>query len=100
MGDLEETWAEALEFTSEFTPEAFTRLTESMDPAWFEEALLTTGMGTIRLQHQIRQQDLILDRAKVTQRLLIQACLKRAKQLQRQLRHAHVIPQPVARMPI
>lgn len=48
MGDLEETWAEALEFTSEFTPEAFSRLTESMDPSWFEEALLTTGVGTIR----------------------------------------------------
>jgi hypothetical protein len=48
MGDLEEKWAEALEFTSEFTPEAFGRLTESLDPTWFEEALLTTGTGTIR----------------------------------------------------
>jgi hypothetical protein len=48
MGDLEETWAEALEFTSEFTPEAFGQLTESLDPTWFEEALLTTGTGTIR----------------------------------------------------
>ena len=48
MGDLEETWAEALEFTSEFTPAAFTRLFEALDPTWFEEALLTTGTGTIR----------------------------------------------------
>jgi hypothetical protein len=48
MGNLEETWAEALEFTSEFTPAAFTRLFEALDPSWFEEALLTTGTGTIR----------------------------------------------------
>jgi hypothetical protein len=48
MGDLEETWAEALEFTSEFTPATFTRLFEALDPTWFEEALLTTGTGTMR----------------------------------------------------
>lgn len=48
MGALEETWAEALEFTAEFTPEAFGRLTESLDPTWFEESLLTTGFVTIR----------------------------------------------------
>lgn len=48
MGDLEESWAEALEFTSTFTPAAFTRLFEALDPTWFEEALLTTGTVTIR----------------------------------------------------
>ncbi|MBA3540037.1 MAG: IS4 family transposase, partial [Deltaproteobacteria bacterium] len=48
MTDFEETFTEALEFTAAFTPEAFPNLIKHLDPAWLEEALLTTGVATIR----------------------------------------------------
>ncbi len=46
--DLDETLTEALEFTGAFTPEAFPRLTQHLDPLWIEEALLATGTATVR----------------------------------------------------
>jgi hypothetical protein len=45
---VQETFTEALEFTSEFTPRAFTNLTKHLEPTWVEEALLATGTATIR----------------------------------------------------
>jgi hypothetical protein len=45
---VQETFSEALEFTSEFTQRAFPRLVEHLDHAWVEEALLSTGTATIR----------------------------------------------------
>jgi hypothetical protein len=45
---VQETFTEALEFTSEFTPRAFPNLTKHLDPAWVEEALLATGTATLR----------------------------------------------------
>ena len=42
------TLAQALEFTASFTPEAFPRLTQHLDPVFIEEALLATGTATIR----------------------------------------------------
>jgi hypothetical protein len=44
----QETFTEALEFTSEFTQRAFPRLVEHLDRTWVEEALQTTGTATIR----------------------------------------------------
>lgn len=35
-------------FTSDFTPTAFPTLTQHLDPAWIEEALLATGTATLR----------------------------------------------------
>ena len=46
--DLRETLTETLEFTAAFTPQAFPRLLEHLDPAWVEEALLATGTATVR----------------------------------------------------
>lgn len=48
MPPVQETFTEALEFTSEFTPKAWPNLTKHLDPAWVEEALLSTGTATIR----------------------------------------------------
>lgn len=48
MAPVQETFTEALEFTSEFTPRAFPHLTRHLDPAWVEEALLATGTATVR----------------------------------------------------
>ena len=48
MSDFDETLTEALEFTAAFTPAAFPRLVQHLDPAWIEEALLTTGTATLR----------------------------------------------------
>jgi Insertion element 4 transposase N-terminal/Transposase DDE domain len=45
---VQETFTEALEFTSEFTPRAFPNLIKHLDPAWVEEALVSTGTATIR----------------------------------------------------
>jgi hypothetical protein len=45
---VQETFTEALEFTSEFTPRGFPNLTKHLDPAWVEEALLATGTATLR----------------------------------------------------
>jgi hypothetical protein len=48
VAPVQETFTEALEFTSEFTPRAFPNLLKHLDPAWVEEALLTTGTASIR----------------------------------------------------
>jgi hypothetical protein len=45
---VQETFTEALEFTSAFTLAALPNLTKHLDPAWIEEALLATGTVTIR----------------------------------------------------
>lgn len=45
---LQETFTEALEFTSEFTPRAFPNLIKHLEPGWVEEALLATGTATVR----------------------------------------------------
>lgn len=48
VGPVQETFTEALEFTSDLTPHAFPNLTKHLDPAWVEEALVSTGTATIR----------------------------------------------------
>jgi hypothetical protein len=45
---VQETFTEALEFTSDFTPKSFPTLTQHLDPRWIEEALLATGTATLR----------------------------------------------------
>jgi Transposase DDE domain. len=45
---VQETFTEALEFTSDFTPKSFPTLTQHLDPLWIEEALLATGIATLR----------------------------------------------------
>jgi hypothetical protein len=45
---VQETFTEALEFTSDFTPKSFPTLTQHLDPQWIEEALLATGTATLR----------------------------------------------------
>lgn len=48
MTPRQETFTEALEFTSDITPREFPSLIRHLDPAWIEEALLSTGTATIR----------------------------------------------------
>ncbi len=48
MAPVQETFTEALEFTSEFTPRTWPNLTQHLDPVWIEEALAATGVATIR----------------------------------------------------
>lgn len=48
MTPVQETFTEALEFTSEFTPRAFPNLIKHLEPSWVEEALISTGTATIR----------------------------------------------------
>ena len=48
MEPVQETFTEALEFTSDFTPKSFPTLTQHLDPLWIEEALLATGIATLR----------------------------------------------------
>jgi hypothetical protein len=45
---VQETFTEALEFTSAFTLASLPNLIKHLDPTWIEEALLTTGTATIR----------------------------------------------------
>ena len=45
---LQETFTEALEFTSEFTSRSFPNLVQHLDPTWVEEALLSTGTASVR----------------------------------------------------
>jgi len=45
---VQETFTEALEFTSEFTPRSLPNLLKHLEPAWVEEALLSTGTASIR----------------------------------------------------
>lgn len=48
MQPVQETFTEALEFTSEFMPRSFPNLVKHLDPAWIMEGLLATGTATIR----------------------------------------------------
>lgn len=48
MEPVQETFTEALEFTSDFTPKSFPTLTQHLEPQWVEEALLATGTATLR----------------------------------------------------
>ena len=48
MEPVQETFTEALEFTSDFTPKSFPTLTQHLDPQWVQEALLATGTATLR----------------------------------------------------
>jgi hypothetical protein len=48
MAPVQETFTEALEFTSEFTSRAWPNLIKHFDPVWIEEALAATGTATIR----------------------------------------------------
>ena len=48
MTPVQETFTEALEFTSEFMPRGFPNLVKHLDPAWIMESLLATGTATIR----------------------------------------------------
>src|SRR5437868_3957950 len=48
VAPVQETFAEALEFTSEFAARAGLNLIKHVNPAWVEEALAATGTATIR----------------------------------------------------
>ena len=48
MAPVQETFTEALEFTSEFTAHAWPNLIKHFDPVWVDEALMATGTATIR----------------------------------------------------
>ena len=48
MAPVQETFTEALEFTSDFIPTSFPNLAKHLDPAWIEEALMSTGTATLR----------------------------------------------------
>jgi hypothetical protein len=48
VAPVQETFTEALEFTSEFTSRAWPKLIKHFDPVWIEEALAATGTATIR----------------------------------------------------
>lgn len=48
MTPVQETFTEALEFTSEFTPRSFPNLIKHLEPTWVEEALVSTGTASIR----------------------------------------------------
>lgn len=48
MAPVQETFTEALEFTSEFTQRSFPKLIEHLGPTWIEEALVSTGSATMR----------------------------------------------------
>ena len=48
MAPVQETFTEALEFTSKFTQRAFPKLVEHLGSTWIEEALVSTGSATMR----------------------------------------------------
>jgi hypothetical protein len=48
VAPVQETFTEALEFTSEFTSHAWPNLIKHFDPVWVDEALVATGTATIR----------------------------------------------------
>jgi hypothetical protein len=45
---IEESFAEALEFTAQITPQTFPNLARHLDADWIQEALLATGTATCR----------------------------------------------------
>jgi hypothetical protein len=53
---LEESFAEALQYTAQITPQAFPKLTQHFDPTWVEEALLATGTATLRRRRMPAEQ--------------------------------------------
>jgi hypothetical protein len=48
VAPIQETFTEALEFTSEFTSHAWPNLIKHFDPVWVDEALVATDTATIR----------------------------------------------------
>jgi hypothetical protein len=48
VAPVQETFTEALEFTSEFTSHAWPNLIKHFDPVWVDEALVATDTATIR----------------------------------------------------
>ena len=48
VNELEFRFEEALAYTSSLRPEGFATFRDKLDPAWVEEALLTTGTATLR----------------------------------------------------
>jgi len=48
VAPVQETFTEALEFTSDFIPTSFPNLAKHLDPVWIEEALAATGTATLR----------------------------------------------------
>jgi hypothetical protein len=48
VAPVQETFTEALEFTSDFVPTSFPNLAKHLEPAWIEEALASTGTATLR----------------------------------------------------
>lgn len=48
MAPVQETFTEALEFTSDFTARAWPNVIKHFDPVLIEEALAATGTATIR----------------------------------------------------
>jgi hypothetical protein len=48
VAPVQETFTEALEFTSEFAPKEFPRLLEHLGATWIDEALVSTGTATMR----------------------------------------------------
>jgi transposase IS4-like protein/DDE family transposase len=53
---IEESFAEALQYTAQITPQAFPKLTQHLDPTWIEEALLATGTATLRRRRMPAEQ--------------------------------------------
>lgn len=51
-----ETFAKALELTSELTPKSFPNLIKHLDPVWVEEALMATGTATLRRRRMPAEQ--------------------------------------------
>jgi hypothetical protein len=60
VSPIEESFTEALEFTAQITPQAFPKLTQHLDPAWVEEALLATGTATLRKRRMPAEQTIWL----------------------------------------
>jgi hypothetical protein len=48
VAPVQETFTEALEFTSDFVPTSFPNLAKHLEPTWIEEALASTGTATLR----------------------------------------------------
>ena len=53
---LDESFAEALQYTAQITPQAFPKLTQHIDPTWIEEALFATGTATLRRRRMPAEQ--------------------------------------------
>jgi hypothetical protein len=60
VAPIQETFTEALEFTSEFTPRSFPNLIKHLERSWVEEALLSTGTATVRRRRMPAEQTVSL----------------------------------------